>query len=274
MKGVVIMRFGCCGNLASTQPGGVGLEIVKPAAEFGYDYVELPLAEMSALSDEDFASLRKTVAESGIHCEVCNNLFPASVRLTGADADFGKVEAYLDKALARAESLGVKAVVFGSGGAKTVPAGFPYDEAYKQVVSVSRIVSREARKHGIMVAIEPIRKPECNIINSFAEGVKLADDVNEDNVRVLVDFFHLTWEKEDPEVLVKYGKDYLIHVHFAFPQGGDRIYPESLSEYPYQPFIDAIKACGYSKRISLEAGCKPDFNTQAPRALRFLHEVF
>ena len=269
------MRFGCCGNLASVVPGGTGIEIVKPAAEFGYDYVEMPLAEMTALDDSSFSELKGTISSSGIHCEVCNNLFPASIRLTGPEADFGKIEEYAQRAFGRALELGVETVVFGSGGAKMVPVGFSMDEAYKQVVRISKIIAPMAAKHSITIVIEPIRKPECNIINTFEEGVKLADVVAEDNVKVLVDFFHLEWEHESPSHIVKYGKDYLRHIHFARPlDGGDRIYPENPDEYPYREFVDAVKECGYDLRVSIEAGCRPDFATQAPKALSFLREMF
>ena len=63
------MRFGCCGSLVAQNPDKTGVEIVEKIAQYGYDYIELPLAEMMELSDADFAALCKRVERSGIRCE-------------------------------------------------------------------------------------------------------------------------------------------------------------------------------------------------------------
>ena len=81
------MRFGCCGSLVAQNPDKTGVEIVEKIAQYGYDYIELPLAEMMELSDADFAALCKRVERSGIRCEACNNFFPGRIRLTGPDVD-------------------------------------------------------------------------------------------------------------------------------------------------------------------------------------------
>ena len=51
------MRFGCCANMVATGPDGIGLEIVEQLAEIGYDYIELSLAHMMALSEAEFRAL-------------------------------------------------------------------------------------------------------------------------------------------------------------------------------------------------------------------------
>lgn len=59
--------------MVATRPDGTGIEFLGKIAELGYDYVELPLAEMTALLDEEFEEIKKTVERSGIRCETCNN---------------------------------------------------------------------------------------------------------------------------------------------------------------------------------------------------------
>ena len=161
------MRFGCCGSLVAQNPDKTGVEIVEKIAQYGYDYIELPLAEMMELSDADFAALCKRVERSGIRCEACNNFFPGRIRLTGPDVDEQAVRAYYAKALERAATLGVKSIVFGSAGAKRVPEGFDMDRAYQQVVQVTRETGEAAAKYGITIVIEPVRMPDCNIINTW-----------------------------------------------------------------------------------------------------------
>ena len=143
------MRFGCCGSLVAQNPDKTGVEIVEKIAQYGYDYIELPLAERMELSDADFAALCKRVERSGIRCEACNNFFPGRIRLTGPDVDEQAIRAYYANALERAATLGVKAFVVGSAGAKRVPESSDMDRAYQQVVQVTRETGEAAAKYGI-----------------------------------------------------------------------------------------------------------------------------
>lgn len=77
------MRFGCCLNMIAKGPDGTGIEYIEALAKAGFDYAELPLAEMMALPDGQFQELVRRVAGSGVHCEACNNFFPKTERLTG-----------------------------------------------------------------------------------------------------------------------------------------------------------------------------------------------
>ncbi len=261
------MRFGCCLNMVSGQPDGTGAEHLPALQLAGYNYAELPLAEMMALPNEQAHQLRNKLQSMSISCEVCNNFFPRTMRLTGEDADHPKAIAYARKALAFAASLGVQTVVFGSGPAKNVPEGFSMERGYNQVVDLLKALSPIADDNGITIVIEPLRKFECNLINTFREGCKLAEDVNCSSVKVLVDFYHMTVEQEPLSHLVEMGRRWLRHVHFANPVG--RVYPTQADQTDYAPFFSALQACGYDQRISVEAYCDP-YNQASPIALRLL----
>lgn len=51
------MRFGCCLNMIAKGPDGTGIEYIEALAKAGFDYAELPLAEMMALPDGQFQEL-------------------------------------------------------------------------------------------------------------------------------------------------------------------------------------------------------------------------
>lgn len=138
------MRFGCCLNMIAKGPDGTGIEYIEALAKAGFDYAELPLAEMMALPDGQFQELVRRVAGSGVHCEACNNFFPKTERLTGESADLGKSLDYARRAMDRAALLGAERIVFGSGGAKNVPEGFPMEKGYAQVVELLGRLAPEA----------------------------------------------------------------------------------------------------------------------------------
>lgn len=272
MKGMVIpMKFGCCLNMVASGPDGTGIEGIETLAELGYDYAELPLAEVTALPDEAFELLLTRLEKSGVPCEACNNFFPKTMGLTGADADREAALAYAGKALSRARRLGAGIVVFGSGPAKNVPEGFPLDKGYRQVVELLQSIGPMAERERIVIAVEPLRRAECNLINTFAEGCGLARDVNNRNVRVLADFYHMSQEREPVEQVRALGKEWLVHTHLANPQG--RVFPADPEEAAYAPFAQALRATGYHGRMSCEAYSNA-LAVDGKRALAFLRRTF
>jgi sugar phosphate isomerase/epimerase len=262
------MRIGFCTNLIATQIDGTGSEWIERGEENGFDYVELPLAQMMDLSEEEFSFLKERVASSGLKCEVCNNFFPGRIRLTGNAVDYGKIEEYLDKTLGRAVQLGVKVIVFGSSKSKNVPDGYSMDKAWSQLVELLRTIDPLVRTKGITVVIEPICKLESNIINTAGEGLRLVKAADRENIKLLVDYYHLVMEKEDPKIILDAGS-HIQHTHFANPVG--RVYPVE-SEDGYVRFVNLLKRIGYEGRMSVEAFTK-DFSRDAKRSVEVLRQL-
>jgi len=245
-----------------------GLEVAKAA---GFDYVELGTTELTALSDADFEAAVAQAKAVGIPTPNANLFLPASLKLTGPEAATPEQQmAYVTKAFTRLERLGVRILCFGSGGARRVPDGFSKDEAFAQLVAFGTRIAPEAKAHGITVVIEPLRRQETNIINTAAEGFALVKAVAHPNFELLVDFYHLASEHEDPKIMVE-AKDHLRHLHMANPQG--RVFPLAWDEFDYAPFFATLRSIGYTGRLSIEAST-PDLPTQAPRSIALLRKAF
>ena len=145
-----------------------------------------------------------------------------------------------------------------------MPDGFPKEEAFKQLVDFGKRIAPEAQANGITVVIEPLRRQETNIINTAGEGLALVKAVNDPNFELLIDFYHLASEKEDPAIIIE-AKDHLRHLHMANPQG--RVFPLTWEEFDYAPFFANLREIGYAGRISVEASSK-DFPRKGPRRSR------
>lgn len=249
----------------------VGMSQLAAIKDAGYDYVELPLAQTVGLSDDDYAVLLRKLRSLNLPCLRANNFFPVDMKLTGPLVDTEAIRGgYVAKALHRAHEMGIETVVFGSGPAKMVPDGFSLENGYVQLVDLLKQVGPIAEKEGIEIAIEPLRKAECNLINTFEEGCRLSDDAGHPAVKVLVDFYHLDVEKEPVGNIVKYGKTHLIHTHFAEPQG--RLFPRLANSAYYRSFFEALRDIGYEGTMSVE-GYSMDFNNEVTDALKALKAV-
>ncbi len=249
----------------------VGLNGLEAAKSAGFDFVEVGTSAVAALSDAEFEAAAGRAKQAGIPTPNANLFLPGSIRLTGPQPTPADEQmAYVKKAFARLNRLGVKILCFGSGGARRVPDGFPKEEAFKQLVEFGKRISPEARANGIVVVIEPLRSQETNIINTAAEGFELVKAVNDPNFELLIDFYHLASEKEDPAIILQ-ARDHIKHLHMANPQG--RVFPLKWDEFDYAPFFANLRRIGYSGGISIEASTK-DLPTEGPQAVALMRRAF
>jgi len=239
---------------------------IDAAKTAGFEYVELATSEIAGLSDAAFQEAAAHIRQAGLATPAANLFLPAAIKVTGPAVDPEQQMSYVKKAFARLSQLGVQIVVFGSGGARTVPDGFPKDRAFQQIVDFGRRIAPEARARGITIAVEPLRHQETNIINTAAEGLDLVNAIDDPNFQLMVDFYHLASEKEDPAVVLRAGA-HIRHLHMANPEG--RVFPRRWEEYDYAPFFAALRQIGYDKRISVEASTK-DLPAEAPLAIALL----
>ena len=247
-----------------------GLKNLEAAQAAGFEYVELSATEIASLSDADFDAAAAKIKALGIPTPAANLFIPATIKLTGPDVNPAAQMQHVHTALTRLSKLGTQIVVFGSGGARRVPDGFSKEDAFKQLVDFGRRAAAEARAAGITITIEPLRKQETNIINSAAEGLELVKAIGDPNFELMIDFYHLASEREDPAIVVR-AKDHLRHIHMANPQG--RVFPQKWDEFDYAPFFEKLRAIGYDKRISVEASTT-DLASQGPQAIALLHRAF
>ena len=248
------------------------LQRAESIAAMGFDFLEPGLAKAVALTDEQRTVVQARLQTLGIRVEAMNWFLPAELKVTGPAVDVERVRAYVEQALAVAESFGAKVIVFGSPGARSYPEGFPRERAWQQLQDFLRLCGDviEQRRFGMVIGIEALRRPESNIVNSTAEALQLARAVDHAKVRIIVDFYHLTFENEDPDIVLQ-AKDWLVHLQIAAPTG--RGYPRAAAgDARYARFFANLRRIGYGGRISLE-GSPADFAADAPPSLAFLRAM-
>jgi sugar phosphate isomerase/epimerase len=248
---------------------------IKQLAQWGFNYCEPQVIKVMALSEAEFETRAGLAQAASIHVEAMNSLMPSDLKVVGPRVDSSQVRDYVQKALARAEKLGAKVVVFGSGDSRRVPDGFSHERAWLQLQEFLHLLGDEIvrNQYGMVIGIEALRHEESNIVNTSSEAYNLAVQTHHPKVHILVDFFHLASEGEDPAIL-PFLKDQIVHLHFADASRG-RMFPRTDSKHPaYDAFFSTIREIGYQGRMSLEAYTN-DFNVDAPaglKAVRMLYE--
>lgn len=255
------MKLGVC----------AGVDALSLAAAAGCDYVEMGFAQVAALSDEEYSDLLAKVRASDVPVEAMNGFLPGTMRLTGPEADHDAPLPFIEKGFARAKELGVKVVVFGSGGARQVPEGFPMEEAQKQMAAFARVAAGYAHAAGIRLAIEPLGWKECNFIHTVKEALEIRRMAGDpEGLYVLGDLYHMHMNDEDFLGIME-ADDALAHCHIAAPVSRVFCGPGQ-DDALYAGFFAALKQIGYEGRISLEGRCD-DMARDLPASIAFLRTL-
>ncbi len=243
------MKIGCCLNLLATPKDPTGIEQVEMLAALGYDYVELPMTKVMELSDAEFEVLCQRVKASGIPCRSFSNLLPGSVRVTGPDADYDQLRAYLKIATKRARKLGACVLVFGSPAARNVEGDYPRELAMVEFIKTLQIMD-EFADDDLQFAIEHVCRLEGNLVYTVEESCKVLEILRTKHIGILADTYHMAVEQEPLEHLQLAGSR-LLHVHTANPTG--RVYPAPGDGVDYEKLMDTLHAIGYTGGVSVEA---------------------
>jgi sugar phosphate isomerase/epimerase len=249
---------------------GVCTRDVAGAVKYGFDYIEPAAADIAAMSEEDFQRYSDQVLSSPIRCESFNSLIRRpELKVVGDNVPASALSDYVDACLSRCRKLGASIVVWGSAGSRQVPDGFSRERAKQQIAEFLQMAGGIAGRHRIVIAIEPLRRQESNILNTGAEAVEMVHRVNNPNVRTMIDYFHLRQENEDPGILETAAHE-IVHLHFANSRG--RVWPHDLSEDDgYAPFFSRLKESGYSQRISIEGS--GSFDADGARSRSFFRNA-
>jgi sugar phosphate isomerase/epimerase len=236
-----MIQYGICGNP----------DIASMAVQAGFDYFEMTVgALLKPRADEAaFNAVLTQVQATGLPCPVVNVFVPADLKITGPTVNLSLLETYVTIACRRAERAGVRMIVFGSGGARRIPDGFDRPAAWRQLVAFCRMLAPIAVAHGVTIAVEPLNKNECNVLNTVGECAQLVREVGQPGIRLLVDAFHLLKDGDSIADIVANG-DILVHVHVATHPG--RLAP-GMEVCDLGPFFSALVRSGYDGRISIES---------------------
>lgn len=235
------MRVGACIGIGEIPAGGAGL-----------DYIEPRVADL-LMCDKDDAVFEASLAGVGaaaVRPEAVNCFLPSELKCAGPEVNPVALDAWAASACRRAEKVGVRIIVFGSGASRRLPDGFEPARAVEQMVDTLRRFGPIAADHGVTIALESLSAQDTNFITTIDEAAEIARAVEHPNIRLVADTYHMLRDGEGPESLARAG-GLIVHVHCAEKAGR---HPLGAGGEDQRPYFRALKDAGYDGRISLE--CK------------------
>lgn len=239
------MRLGICIGCLSKEgdPHGFGSAAEMKAA--GYSYMELNITTFTKMTDEEFAAFEADVKASALPAEAGACLFPGDIDLYG---DQTAAIEWAKKAVCRASRLGIKSLVFGSGGARKCPAGMDKEAAFEKLIELLKKMGPIAAEKDITFVIEPLNQSETDMINETGSGARLARAVDHPNVKLLVDYYHYGIEND---VMDPANVPLIRHAHMA--ELTMRTCHTEM-DAGLTAFFKVMKENGWDGRISFEGG--------------------
>ncbi|MGQ7855468.1 sugar phosphate isomerase/epimerase family protein [Pedobacter sp. WC2501] len=218
-----------------------------------------------ALSDDQFnANLKKIKAAK---CKVlsCNLFYPASLKIAGPEVDEAKVLTYTETVLSRAGQAGVKFIVLGSSGARSIPADYDVVKAKSDFVILARKLARIAGKYKVTILLENLETTETNFITSLKSAAEIVREVNHPNFRLNADIFHMMREGESPDEIIEAGA----LIGFSeVAEKQNRTLPGVMGD-DFRPYLRALHKINYKGFIFIEGSIK-NAATEMPLAFKYL----
>ncbi len=241
------MRYGMNMYLWTTRPGPEHRPILAALAEMGYDLVELPVLDFEEIGY--YERLGREVRAVGLE-PLAVNALNAEQNIAAADAETrARGEAALERMVDCAAAMGAPILsgpMHSAIGVFTGQGPQP-DELARSAEIMARIAER-GRQKGVCLAIEPLNRFECYLLNDTAAAADFAARVGS-GAGILYDTFHAHIEEKDPAAIIRAHIDAIAHVHVS---ENDRSTP-GRGQVRWDDTFAALKGAGYKGPLVVEA---------------------
>jgi D-psicose/D-tagatose/L-ribulose 3-epimerase len=209
------MKFGTYFAYWEKDWGADYVKYAKKAAKLGFDILEISAANYLELTNKKLVDLKNCAKDNniiltsgiGLPAKYNTSSTNETVRQRGI-AFLKKIIDIMDKIDSR---------VLGGTIHAYWPVDFnkPFDKKAerKQAIKSMKEIADYASCCGIMLGLEAVNRFEQYLINDAAEAVALAKDINKENVKVMLDSFHMNIEEDSfRDAIIKTGS-LLGHFH-------------------------------------------------------------
>lgn len=267
---------------------------VKKVKDLGFDILEVGCHHMLNMDDEYIIRLKEEAAAQGI---VITGGYGPDAQHNIASADPAIVKAAFEKYEATFKKMKTCGIQWLGGGLYSYwPADYTIeiDKEGDKARSIAnmRELADMAAAYDITLGMEVLNRFEGYILNTCEEAVEFVDKIGKDNIKVMLDTFHMNIEEESFSEAIKLAGSRLGHMHVGEP---NRKCPHAGSRMPWEEIGNALHEINYNGTIVMEPfvrmggevgrdirvwrdiskGC-PDaqLDTDAATSVKFLRELW
>jgi len=265
------MRFSICNEFCE---GWKIEDVFQMARRIGYDGVEIApftLAEsVTAISAAERARIREAAARTGIEIVGLHWLLvsPKGLYINCPDDVLRrKTRDYLIELIHFCGDLGGRVMVLGSPKQRNVLDGQTYAATWERTKTVFWTCARAAEERGVTLCIEPLGRGEANFIYTAQEAIRMAQEVNSPNFKIILDVKAMSDEGRPLPEIIRSAKAWVGHFH---ANDANRRGP-GFGDTDFAPIFAALKDIRYAGYVSVEVfDFKPDPETIARKSFDYM----
>ncbi|MDL2217174.1 sugar phosphate isomerase/epimerase [Christensenellaceae bacterium OttesenSCG-928-M15] len=258
------MIFGCC----------TAMEHYDQLVKLGYDAITLSGTDLAGMSEDAFHKTCRIAEKGKLVLNSVNDFCRKDIRLTGpASVQSPQVlKEYCARQMRRAKALGIRYIGVGAPYSRSLPEGYPIDDARRDFLFNMELIAECAEQYGLVVLLEAISAPQCNFITVTDEAYAFIKAFNHPNVRLVYDTYHAYRMGEDTAI-VHAAIEKIRVVHTAHFNGEGRTAPAGEYQKAHEKYFDAILQAGFDGEVTFEADLQePEEMSHALRAMKELCE--
>ncbi|NSZ60996.1 sugar phosphate isomerase/epimerase [Agrobacterium tumefaciens] len=188
---------------------------IEKVAKLGFDIIEVAAHHINEYSDAELAVIRQSAKDNGIILTA--GIGPSKTKnLSSEDASVRAAgKAFFERTLSNVAKLDIHTIGGALHSYWPIDYSQPVDKAgdYARGVEGINGIADFANDLGINLCIEVLNRFENHVLNTAAEGVAFVKDVGKNNVKVMLDTFHMNIEEDSFGEAIRTAGPLLGHFH-------------------------------------------------------------
>jgi sugar phosphate isomerase/epimerase len=244
--------------------------ICEVISDFNYDGIELSLLEPEKLDTKRINEIRQSY-DMEISAIGTGSTFIRFGFSLGHHDEYMRKKAIerIDKYITFANKINSK-VIIGLIRGRYTSLSNPKREKLNIKTSL-KVCCQIAEENNVNLLFEPINRFEIDSYNTITDSLRLIDDIGSENLRLLIDTFHIHLE-EDPVLIWDYLPQIassVAHIHLA---DCTRRAPGT-GHFDFRAFLNIFRDTGYNEYVSIETIMKPSFEEVAKETAYYLSVI-
>jgi D-psicose/D-tagatose/L-ribulose 3-epimerase len=245
------MQYGIYYAYWERQWGGDYLKYVRKAAGLGFDILEISCASLADMPAPQVQALGRAAKDAGIRLTGGYGPGPEENIASPDAAVVGNAFEFWKRTFDVLARLDVSLV--GGGLYSYWPVDFakPFNKEEDRARSIEGMkkLGEIAAGYGITLGMEALNRFEGYLLNTAEEALAYVKAVGRDNVKVMLDTFHMNIEEESFAAAIRSAGSYLGHFHIGEP---NRRPPHAGSRMDWNGIAKALGEIGYQGTVVME----------------------
>ncbi|MRI00495.1 TIM barrel protein [Kriegella sp. EG-1] len=209
------IKFGASTWLWQSPFTTASISLFPKIKDMGFDVVEIPVEDPNLING---TIVKQALNDNGLTPTVCG-VFGPTKDLTSENINLHKnCFNYVQECFKLCTTFEVNFLagpMYSAVGKARMISKEQRKEEWNLAVTNLRKICEIAKNYDQQIALEPLNRFESDLVNTADDLLRLINDINESNAKILLDGFHMTIEEKNIRDAIKSVGDKLIHVQVS-----------------------------------------------------------